>query len=640
MKAFHAYRVVTALLSAAALAAGAPVSAQQPDDDTTLPRSHRAYRYRAQAAAADELVKQLASSANDLNTLYQLSRLLSEPCDQVGWLTTQIELRMPFGSDDATRSSAEQLLTRVADLEQSQQTALRGCAERLDTLKQLLARIAEPPTPWELTDPAQLAARWTELGGLQNAELARQLTPGRQLTLFARGVSPSEVGLDGQAAWDRPRLIVDALAASGQLPEMWRLLLLRQTLGAAERESATWTELAFPVGDTFQIAWGLLDRSLGADAEDQGGATGRPNWADLAARFESGDYWAWAALARILEAADQQDPAPAIAAARTQWSKLAQVGSALGGATWPAAGGGEQSWLSRLERGELAGAGLLPLAPEYRSAQRAARRRIEQQFVQARNDPAQALRLIQLAKAADVGLTEDRFQPITLAELEGQLQTTIRGETALKVFVLLELIEVSGNAGQPSQFYAFRLSARDWRWNGGGFDAAVIGPTNTPAQLVQSALDASVTLTDLRILVAPDGPLDADWFAAERDHLLDRTADRARGWLCYLPTAAALNNPSWTLDQTLRLWYRTALGGSAETIGCYPAGREPAGVRARLHLAPNLRLHAASLGSLPNEIAQLRPSRRFVDQFKNHKETAAAAGRTLPVVLVFTGEQP
>ena len=43
----------------------------------------------------------------------------------------------------------------------------------------------------------------------------------------------------------------------------------------AERDSAAWAALAFPVGDTFQIARGLLDRALGLDAADRGGRVRR-----------------------------------------------------------------------------------------------------------------------------------------------------------------------------------------------------------------------------------------------------------------------------------------------------------------------------------------------------------------------------
>ena len=156
MKASHAYNGFTVALVLAALAAVAPASAQQADDDTRLLRSPRGYRYSAQATAANELVMQLGRAAEDLDTLYQLSRLLSEPCDQVRWLAGQIESRR-FGSDAETRSSAEELLARVTELEQAQASALGGCAEQVGTLKQLLTRIAEPPTPWELSDPAQLA---------------------------------------------------------------------------------------------------------------------------------------------------------------------------------------------------------------------------------------------------------------------------------------------------------------------------------------------------------------------------------------------------------------------------------------------------------------------------------------------------
>ncbi|MBU0618559.1 MAG: hypothetical protein KKI02_12650, partial [Planctomycetes bacterium] len=383
MKASLTHSDVTVILIFAALATVAPGRAQQVDDDAGLLRSPRAYQYPAQAEAANELVTQLGSAGKDLNTLFQLSRLLSDPCDQVRWLAAQIE-SLELAIDAQRRSSAEELLTRVTELEQTLQSTLRSCPEQVATLKQLLTRIAEPPTPWELTDPAQLAERWHELGGLRNAELTRELTPERRLTLFARGIPPNELGLDGQALWEQPRLVVGALAASAQLPEMWRLLQLQEALGAAERERTAWAELAFPVDDTFEIARGLLDRALGIDAEDQGLAAGEPDWASLAARLEAGDYWAWGGLARVLEAAGQPEPATALAGARAQWDKLARVSSTLGGAFWPAVSDSEQGWLPRLERGELADAGLLPLTPEYRSSQRDARRRFEQQFLQAR----------------------------------------------------------------------------------------------------------------------------------------------------------------------------------------------------------------------------------------------------------------
>jgi hypothetical protein len=630
MKASHAYRGVFAGVVFTAWASLSPAWAQQTDEGTTLLRSPRAYRYLAQARAADELVKQLGPTAKDLNTLFQLSRLLSEPCDQVRWLVEQIE-PSEFATDAQTRSSAEDLLARVTDLEQALGPALRGCPEQVAALKQLLTRIAEPPTPWELTDPAQLAQRWHELRGLQNAELARELTPERRLTLFARGIPPTELGLDARAAWDQPRRIVDALAASEQLPETWRLLQLQQALDAAERNSAAWAELAFPVRDTFGIAQGLLDRALGIDAQDRGSATGEPDWVALTERLETRDCWAWATLARILEAASQPDPATATADARTQWDRVARVG---GGTLWPAVGS-PSGWLARLEQGELAGPGLA-LAPAYRSAQRAARRRFEQQFPQARGNPGDALRLIQLAKAADIGLTEDRFQPITLAGLEEWTFSTPR--RAPRIFALLEIIEIHAASGQSSQYYAFRLNVRGWQWDSGAVDSEVVGPADSPAALVRTALDPAGNVGGMRLLIAPDGPLDDDWFAFERTYLLERTSG-STAWLCYTPSAASVAGPAWTLEQSLRYWCRTAANTSARMLSCYPDGQTPRDIPQKLHLAPPLPLYAVSIGPLPDEIGRLR-LRTFVEDFRNAKQAASVADRTLPVMLVFTAQQP
>lgn len=627
------------VLSFTVAALFAPLAeAQDPESDETLARVTFAYLHREQAAAADRLAEQLGPAAEELDTLYELSRLFSEPCDQVRWLNTQIRLRSPFSTAPDTQAAAKAVLAQVTALEQPESAALGNCADQLTALKQQLEKIAAPPKPlWEVADPAQLVERWRMLDQAKKDELKRELTPDQKLTLFSRGIPRGELDLNDQDAWDQPRRFVDELAQAARLPEVWRLLRSERELRAAEREGS-WSDFAFPVGDTFQIAHGLLDRALGVDAQDRGSSVSVPNWANVASRFESQDCWAWATLARTLQASDQEDPTEAASQAEALWGKLTQVNQALGGGLWPAVAQVEQAWLTRLiDRSNPPSPLALPLRPDYRSAARDERLRLEEQFLQARDNPAEAFRIIQLAKAADVGLAQRGLRPIDLAALVERFEITKDERVVdLGVFLLLEMIEVGRASGRPAQYYGVMLHAKDWRWTGGGYDSAVIGPYDTPVQLAQNSLDPNVELTDLRIVIAPDGPLDDEWFAYERGRLLECTRDRARGWLYYLPSAPAMNEGTWTLDQTLRFWYRAALRAAQETISYYPGDGSPWPVRSNLYQSPPMRLYAISVGPLPEEIRELRKSISFVPQFKDRK--AAAQETPLPVLLTLTGE--
>jgi hypothetical protein len=636
---FHAvYTPAAVALALVALVAAPPVTAQDADAEETLARFTFAYHHRDQAAAADGLVAQLGRAAEDPVVLYELSRLLSEPCDQVRWLNTQIERHSPFSATPEMQAAAQTVLTQLTELEQAERAALAGCTDQLAALKQQLQEIAQPSKPvWEITDPTELVGRWRMLDDTEKNELNGQLTADQKLALFSRGIPASELDLNQGNAWDQPRRIVDELARSEVLPPVWQLLQLERQL-RAEWEKGPWSELAFPVDGTFQITRELLDRALGVDARDRGAPASSPNWGEMATWLESQEYWAWAALARMLQASNQEDPAEAASRAEAQWGKLTQVNSALSGALWPAIAQVEQAWLKRLlDRSKAGGPRMLPLGPDYRSASREDRLRLEEQFLRAQNDPEEAFRIIQLAKAADLGMQE--FQPVELAELENSFKLPIKQEVALRVFLLLEMIEIHGKPGEPSQYYAVRLHAKESRWMAGGYDATVIGPFSTPAQLLQAALDSRVDLTDLRILIAPDGPLDDEWFAYEKDRLLKRTGDRAQGWLCYLPSAAVMNGGSWTLEHTLRVWYRLALRAGQETAGWYPDGKQPWAIGSTLFRLPRMPLYALSLGPLPEEIGDLGRSRSFVAEFKEIKEAGSATQQLpLPAMLVLTGE--
>ena len=613
----------------------------QNQDEPGLGRTSRTNIYQSQIEAADHLVTQPGKTAADLVRLFQISRLLSEPCDQIHWLRGQIDLGS-FDTGPETRAAAKDLLTQLAKLEQANSATVRGCNQPLAALRDLLTRLAEPPTPWNLRDPAQLAARWTELGGTQNAELLRELTPDRIQILLSRGLPVSEFDLNDQPAWDAPRQVMDALAVSDTLPATPILLQLDRVLREAENESASWTSLSFPVLGKFQISRGLLDRALGIDGNDHNPPLETPNWAELATALEARDYWSWAALARILEAADASDPTSASQQAATQWGRLSQVTQSLGAPQWPAVSGTPGSWLTRLQGGNnLNTTNRIPLTPDYRRVTRSARRSQEDLFLQSLDNPTQAIRLIQLAKAADIGLNLDTFQPLTLAEIKDELLNKKVDEVVgVKVIAAFEMIRIS-RPDRPSQYYAVLLNAAGWNWTDKNFNEQVIGPKNSPVELVRDHLDQSVQqLPDLQILIAPDGGLDRDWFEYEQENLLpyagpnDRTG---KGWIAYAPSLTIVRPSAWSLDTTLRHFQRGA-GWLATNLDFYTGRRAalanpPREIRDLLDKAPSSPLYSFSIGAYPSQLARLRPQ-GFITAFKAEKRDASPA---LPGLLVLTG---
>ncbi len=62
-------------------------------------------------------------------------------------------------------------------------------------------------------------------------------------------------------------------------------------------------------------------------------------------------------------------------------------------------------------------------------------------------------------------------------------------------------------------------------------------------------------------IIALDGPPAASWLPFERSELLAPTdwSDTDASWVVYVPSAAALTAPQWTLPATLQAWYRLGL---------------------------------------------------------------------------------
>ena len=622
-------RRATGCLLGVVLLVGALVArGQPPASPPALPRVRSAYRYPAQAGAADEIAGSLRPVDRNPLTLFALSRMLSEPCDRLRWLAGQLADPQRFPADDATRTLAAQTLDKLQQWSQRPDSGLAGCADVLALVRSRLERIRKPPeNVWDITDPARLAARWQKL-----PESARNaLDVSRKLTLAARGVPPTALRLDGARPWNVPRKVIERLAASEQLPPAWELLRLDQTLRDAENATQTWQDIAFPVADTMRIARGLLDRALGVDAIDRGQPP--PDWAALAQRLAARDAWLWATMAYLLDAGNRTDTNAGVQAATNAWTRFAQVGSALGGATMPAVQGSAGAWLSRVADARAATAeGRLPLRIGFRDARRQARKTYENQFLQARGNPDEALRLIQLAKAADAGIPG--LAPISRAALERKFQKQIRRATALQVHGLFEVIAVHPSAGPP-QFYAFVLRPRGWDWVAQAFEAKVIGPADSLTTLVRGELPIDTsTPTDLLFLVAPDGSCDTDWWTYEREALLPHTRTQPGG-LFYLPSVAALQSAAWNFDRAMRWWYRLTLASGDTTAGCYARGRRVQSNRQTVGDFVDLAVHATSIGRWPRTVRTIpgRGPQRLITGFRTVKTRARGP---LPLALMLS----
>ena len=627
-----------------AILTAVPGPAQQ--EPAGLTRFAAPSRYPEQYRAATELADQLGATAADPETLYQLSRLLSEPCDQVLWLGDQLTRLGRFGTDAATRQAAENVLARLNELDAEGAEWLRGCREELVALLEQLERIARPPTPWEIEESAQLAETWRSLDPAHNADLQRELTPARRLLLNARGIAPAELNLTGRETWDVPRKVVELLAERSELPPMTRLIQLHDALERARADEAAWQNIEFPVNDTYAVARALLDRALGIDALDHSGSATSPDWNALAGRFENRNYWTWASLARLLEAAATGSNAPATDAARAQWAKAQQVAEALNAPIWPAVAEAPGAWLERLTGGAaLNQADMLPLSADYRAARRATRRTYEDRFLESLNNVDEAFRNIQLAKAADIGRDPATYPTATLNQIEADLQYRKLGQVAgLNVFALVEMIAIQRSGG-PRQYYAVLVNIDGWTWTSTTYQKRVVGPSSSPAELIRSSFDDKYKeLRDVRLLIAFDGLPDATWFEFERASLWPYASlqpPSGRGWLAYLPSLAAFQPGNWTIEDSIRHFFIGALS-AGETLGVYTNERSagpydvvaPKSIPDFLEKAPSFSLHALSTGPFP---ASLNAQRANGFARRLYTERTGTSGQP-HVFLLFTSK--
>ncbi len=546
--------VLIATLVAPLAAAAQPPAYDQPDQVTALD---------ALLVSVAEPETPAAYTADDW---VELSRLLATPCDQLRWL-----LAKAAALGDKPPSQAEAGRLAKAALQRGQALAERGllgaCGETLPELQQLAARLE---TPDGITDPEALRARLEQDAGLL------ELPPFSKFAMLSRGAPPRKLfARNASETWDVPRIVLDRLTERPELPAFGDLLDLHQRLVRAYADTTKTGagEFAQPaqqqaVAASFQIAAALVDRALGLDQEDLAG-TERPvpyndspeEWDKLAVALDKDTLRTWATLARVLSAS-----APA---AQESWKDVRKVN----GTMWSALDESANGWLVRSsDAGRLVQPRMLPLARVFNADQRTQRRaqedKIRALLAGANPDANELFRDIQLAKAAVLGV---ELTPLTIDALKQEL-----GEVQA-VYLFVELIALTpAEPGQAPVFAGVAVYRENYRKPQGGvvvddrYLAKAIAAKPSPDEVVAAALADGPPLVengairrDARIIIAPDGPLPQRWFEFESKSLLQPTASTSGdpSWVVYTPSATALGSEHWTLDRTLRAWYRAAVIG-------------------------------------------------------------------------------
>ncbi|MCK4341817.1 MAG: hypothetical protein KAY37_08860, partial [Phycisphaerae bacterium] len=461
--------------------------------------------------------------------------------------------------------------------------------DQVPALEDLAARLE---TPDGITDPDALRA-W-----LEEAEGLTQLPAFSRFVLLSRGVPAGRIlSRRRSEAWDRPGRTLDRLTRRAELPAFWELLELQQQLTAAYQNwsEAGGTEFAEDaerqaVEASFQITAALLARALGVDQQDLSGR-GRPvpyndspeAWDALASQLDRQVLRTWAALANILAAGTPlEQPAEPKALARAQelWADVRKVNPDV----WRALDDSASGWLPRLSTADRqVEPGMLPLARAFNSNLRSRRQSYEDTIRGLLAGPTpeanELFRNIQWAKAAGLGVP---VNPLTVAELEQAL-----GERQL-VYLFVEIMGLApAEPGQDPTYCGIAVYRKLYqeRQAGVAYDdeylSKVIPPQASPSKVVATALAApgpplrenSRIQKDARIIIAPDGPLSADWFEYEWRTLLQPTEWGIKpSWIVYTPSAAMLNSAEWKLDAILRGWYRSALhaGSVLPTVSSPP----------------------------------------------------------------------
>lgn len=635
----------------AVLACSAVAPAQPARPGTTPTAAEPTYIHPEEVAVLSAQVSSLlqppGGAAPDPNELIQLSRLLAEPCDQLRWLLSQAQAWA------AQRQAANQI-TRAA-VQRGQSLAalglLKECGDALTALQDLATQVESAD---ELTNPDALRKR------LEQAEGLADFDAFTKFALLSRGASAAKL-FSGSVSesWDTPRWVLDRLAGRIELPPFGELRDLRQRLLAAYER---WTAQATPpFGDpaqqqlataTFQIAAAFLDRALGLDANDRA-ALKSPlpyndspaEWTKLASAFDQGTLRTWGTLARILAAnppAGSAASSEAVNGARDVWADVRKVSADI----WPAVDNDENGWLVRLaDAGRLNPPRMLPLAQNFNAGLSARRRQLENEVVtllrEARDpkDETQADRLldaIQRAKIAELGLGAE-IKPLDLKALKNVLG----GDANNWVYLFVEMIELKEAAPQQGRAFAgvalyrpeYAKRMADSRYSD-RYEIKILPQAASPEEVIRAALatpgpplvGGGQIRKDARIMLAPDGMLPASWFAFEQATLLRPTEWSASdsSWVVYIPSAAVLGSSRWSLDETLRAWYRSAVR-TEHALPVLAADTTPLTIRRSPGPPLDSRLLGLTIFRVWMDQAPARPEEQFFDFMAAKREAEIRA---------------
>lgn len=560
------------------------------------------YAHETQHAALNELVGSLGGQKLPAELLLKLSRMLSDPQDQLRWLGEKLDSGVP-----ADRNAFAQAI------EARQQTLLKWDAnlERSPEYEALAAKVRSVlmVKPWEIDEPLRLIEIMRSGPDLSGA------SADQKFKLLSRGVPDSLVKLG--APWNQPGAAVFKVAEKPMLPPVAEVLA-----GLAELQAGRGKLPADAAGVkmAFDVAGALLERATG---DDHGGGQPSP-----AAELEKLGLWTWAALAYVLEGANAADLGARQAAAekaRALWAQSSDVATGLG---LPLRWAGVDDWIARLTGAPAAESiELLPLSPNVAELRRRRRVEMESGIPSAAADGNALFLLIQQIKAAELGVAN--AQAFTIEDFRKQL-----GEGQQILYLYLETLAV--RAGQTSEFYAVALSARDY--NAAAADvyvARALGPKGSLTALVDAALQGLNPTDEAKIIIALDGPPGDEWFADGERRLLERISvvkarDR-KAWLAYTPTALVWRKDAWTLDATLRLWMPLArAAGGLDVARPHRDYVSSLGERWR---QAGLSLSSTSLGPHPTDLKPRTPQ-EYNAALRQLKERGPA--RVLPLLVAPT----
>lgn len=569
-------------------------------------RADDSYASPQQVARLDDLL--LRESAPPAR-LVELSRLLADPRDQIVWLTVRAEA---LDQGDTASVAAELAKLTSVRLDAWSRANVGG----LEPLKERLGRIGAVTPPVndnsgvrpqqrlvDVVDPTALATRLAAAG---EADFAG-LTVADKALLWARGVPNSRLGIDAErsiAPWDVRAHIFDlALGRNLDKSTAFSFVQLLQKLEqvraarAAARNGPPFADSACAVAIDLVIL-----------------ATGAEPGVPAANALEAGNLWAWAALARLVEAA----AVPANKAAALQRAgehlaalKLVQSARPDAGAhiatvidRWHAraAGGGPPAGGDSLRALDLS-----PL-----EARRAEKRRLAQECERAAPGD-QKFRLMQQAKVAELGF-DSPPSVLSLDELKTLLRNPLSETLRPGMHLFLEMLEVS-DGRCIGLAIASKTGQRDQRDE---FVVNWLGPA-TPDAVLGEALRSGVIKDEAMIIVAPDGAArSAGWAgeAALNQHLKASTA-----WVLYIPTAAAMRKGGgWKAVDALRYFYFA--GDNARTLNYKLSGANVQSFRSPW-LDNNMGLIILGLNA---DIREHATATRFIERLMEKKRGGGANG--------------